>query len=99
MKKILLCVLILLMVAAMVSALDLPNARPLKRAVQPYVEAWGPYSRCVIVVCEISGTSAGFAWWDAYGQVIHFVMFSYMDDEWILYDASGEIVETPANIG
>ena len=99
MKKILLCVLILLMVAAMVSALELVNTRPLKRAVEPYVEAWGSFSRCVIVVCELNGTSAGFGWWDAYGEVIHFAIFAYIDGEWILAEASGELVETPANIG
>jgi len=99
MKKILLCVLVLLMVAAMVSALDIVNTRPLKRAVQPYVEAWGPYYGYHIAADEVLGTAAGFVWLDSFGQTAHYVIFAYSDGEWVVYEASGELVEMPANIG
>ena len=99
MKKILLCVLVLLMVAAMVSALEIVNTRPLKRAVQPYVEAWGPYYGYHIASDEVQGTAAGFIWLDGFGQTAHYVIFAYWDGEWVLYEASGELLKTPANIG
>ena len=98
MKKILLCVLVLLMVAAMVSALEFVNTRPLKRAVKPYVEAWGPYYGYSILSDEVKGTAAGFVWLDALGQIAHYVIFAYWDGEWVLYEASGELLETPANV-
>ena len=99
MKKILLCVLVLLMVAAMVSALEIVNVRPLKRAIQPYVEAWGPYYGYNILSDEVKGTAAGFVWLDALGQIARYVIFAYWDGEWAVYEASGELVEIPTNIG
>jgi len=98
MKKILLCVFILLMVAAMLSALEIVNVRPLKRIVKPYVEAWGPFSRYMIVDSEVEGTAAGFFWMDSFNQTLHYVVFAYWDGEWVLYEASEELLETPANI-
>ena len=48
---------------------------------------------------EVKGTAAGFVWLDALGQIARYVIFAYWDGEWAVYEASGELVEIPTNIG
>jgi hypothetical protein len=99
MKKLLVCVLLLVVVAGMVSAVDLLNTRPLKKAVQPYVEKWGEYNYYIILMHPWEGMFAGFSWWDDQGQALHYVIFIYLNNEWILGEASEELQEIPANVG
>ena len=99
MKRVLVLFVLLCLVATAVFAVDLINPRPLRRAVQPYVEAWGPYDGYNIISDEVKGTAAGFVWLDALGQIARYVIFAYWDGEWAVYEASGELVEIPTNIG
>jgi len=99
MKKIFACVLLLIFVATAVFAVDLLNPRPLKRAVQPYVEQWGEYNFYIIYCHPWEGMTAGFSWWDEFGQALHYVIFVYIDGEWILFEASEELRKVPTNIG
>jgi len=99
MKKIFLCVLLLVLVASVVSAVDLFNPRQLKRAVQPYVQEWGEYGGYQIICHPVQGTAAGFFWHDEFGQITKWAVFAYIDEDWILYEASEELQKLPTNIG
>jgi len=83
----------------MVSAVDLFNPRPLKRAVQPYVEQWGEYGGYQIVSHPVQGMVAGFFWHDEMGQITKYVIFVFVDGDWAVYEASEELRKIPANIG
>ena len=98
MKRVLVCIVLLAFVATAVFAVDLLNVRPLQRAVRPYVEQWGEYSRYIIDDDDAQGMLAAFQWWDEWGQPVRWVVFAYIDGAWEVYEASEELVQIPANI-
>ena len=74
-----------------------PELNTLPGALQPYIEAWGPYDGYHIMSSPAQGTAAGFYWLDSIGQVVRYVVFDYRDEMWTVYDASKIIGIEPAS--
>jgi len=93
MKKLLVCLVLLVFVVTAVSAIDLSMVRSVNRAVKPYVEQWGEYNYYCLFCHPWYGCSVGFSWRDEQGVALHYVIFAYVDDEWAVYEASEELIQ------
>lgn len=63
------------------------DADGLQEAVQPYVEAWGPYSVVNTHICDECEGVAIFFWFE-YGRPVHYVQIERIDGIWVVTKAS-----------
>ena len=68
-------------------------------ALQPYLDAWGPYDGIATHRCRTCEGTVNVAWGDS-TTLLHYVSMARMDGEWVVTDASeslGVIKLDPAN--
>ena len=68
-------------------------------ALQPYLDAWGPYDGIATHLCVSCEGSVAVVWADS-GTVLHYVEMIRSNGEWVITDASelpGVIKLDPAN--
>lgn len=80
-------------VAGNLPQIDMPA---LIQALQPYLDAWGPYDLLQTYVCRGYDSYIMAAWGNDEQGLLHYVKMVYIDGEWIVTEASEIIQINPA---